>query len=43
MKISRGISIAGLVISIVAVLMSVVALSLSAVGMARTSRKRRIK
>ncbi|MDO5602692.1 MAG: hypothetical protein Q4G07_07970 [Oscillospiraceae bacterium] len=43
MKISRGLSIAGLTVSIIAVLTSVVALTLSAVGMARTSKKRRIK
>ena len=43
MKISRGLSIAGLTLSLVSLVIGIVGLSLSATGIARTSKKRRIK
>ncbi len=43
MKISRGLSIAGLVVAIIAFVCSVVAISLSGAACTRTSPKRRVK
>lgn len=43
MKISRGLSVAGLVVGIVGFTVSVVGLVLSGVSMRRTSPKRKIK
>lgn len=43
MKISRGLSIAGLAVGLVGLSVSIVSLVLSGIGMKRTSPKRKIK